>query len=84
MAFDGNAVSIVTGGRNVLATNVISDLEVEEELKNQICLKLKLAKVKYVLVEGAYDNFPCAGMTNPQIQANGVVTLFEYTPPALG
>ena len=87
MGTDGNAISIVTGAKNMLLVNALADLGMSAEIKKQVCGHLALAGVKLVLIEGIYndhENYPCAGMTNPQIQANGVVTLFEYTPPALG
>ena len=87
MGTDGNAIAVVTGAKNVLLVNVLADLGMSAEIKKQVCGHLAVAGVNLVLVEGTYknhENYPCIGMTNPEIQANGLVTLFEYTPPALG
>ena len=87
MGTDGNAIAVVTGAKNVLLVNVLADFGLGAEIKKEVCGHLAVAGVNLVLVEGTYKNYedyPCIGMTNPEIQANGLVTLFEYTPPALG
>ena len=87
MGTDGNAIAVVTGAKNVLLVNVLADFGLGAEIEKEVCGHLAVAGVNLVLVEGTYknhENYPCIGMTNPEIQANGLVTLFEYTPPALG
>ena len=82
MGTDGNAIALVTGAKNVLLVNVLADLGMSAEIKKQVCGHLALAGVKLVLIEGIYndhENYPCDGMTNPKIQSEGSVTLFEYS-----
>lgn len=85
MSSEGNAISIVTGGENILAVNALADLAISAEINRLICVKLSLSGVNHVLTEGKYEqNFPCDGMTNPKILANGSVTLLDYKSPSQG
>lgn len=87
MGSDGNAISIVTGAKNILVVNAMADFAMSTQIKKEICTKLALSGVRHVLVEWRFENnedYPCIGMTNPRIQTNGVITLFEYTPHVLG
>jgi hypothetical protein len=84
MGTDGNAIAMLTGVQNVLAVNDLRDLIMGNEIRKEVCNKLKQSRVKLVLVEGLYDNvkdYPCTGMTNPRVQIEGNVTLFKYLVP---
>jgi len=81
MGTDGNAIAMLTGVQNVLAVNDLKDLIMGDEIRKEVCNKLKQSRVKLVLVEGLYDNgkeYPCMGMTNPEAQIEGNITLFKY------
>ena len=81
MGDNGNAISIVTGAKNVSTVNALIDMTISSEIKDQVCRKLEMSRVKLVLVEGVFDSseeYPCIGMANPKIQTGGTVTLFEY------
>lgn len=87
MGSNGNAISIVTGAKNILAVNAIADFAMSANLKEVICDHLATSGVNFILVEGSFTSskdYPCIGMTNPSNQTNGAVTLFEYTPPKPG
>ena len=81
MAFDGNAISIVTGAKNLLAITSLGDLKISDQIQELVCERLETSEISLVLVEGAYDisdKFPCFGMKNPKIQPDKGSTLFEF------
>ena len=83
MAFDGNAISIVTGAKNLLAVNSLTDLIISDGVKKLGCKRLEISEIDLVLVEGSYDrydNYPCSGMKDPKIQLGGESTLFRFKP----
>ena len=83
MAFDGNAISIVTGAKNLLAVNSLADLTISDRARNFGCKKLEISEIDLVLVEGAYDKddkYPCSGLKDPKIQLGGESTLFRFKP----
>ena len=85
MAFDGNAISIVTGAKNLLAVNSLADLTISDRARNFGCKKLEISEIDLVLVEGAYDKgdkYPCSGLKDPKIQLGGESTLFSFKPNA--
>jgi hypothetical protein len=88
MGSNGNAISIVTGAKNILIVNaVLADSEMSAGFNEEICNDIATSGVNFILVEGSYrsdEDYPCIGMTNPSSQANGAVTLFEYAPPKPG
>lgn len=82
MTSNGNAISIVTGGVNVLMSNDLVDLSISETIRQETCQRLKLSGVKFVLVEGIFEageNYPCIGMSRPQLVGNGLQTIFNYS-----
>jgi hypothetical protein len=87
MGSNGNAISVVTGAKNILVVNALADYAISEVINEEICNDIATSGVNFILVEGSYksdEDYPCIGMTNPSKQANGAVTLFEYAPPKPG
>ena len=83
MTDDGNAISIITGAKNLLATNTLADFEVSDLIRTEACKKLKSVPINLVLVVGVYEvgnRYPCPGMKDPRIQSDYGVTLFRFEP----
>ena len=84
MGSNGNAISVVTGSKNILVVNTLADYAMSAVIKDEICKNIEKSGVGFILIEGDFrksGDYLCIGMTNPSIQANGEVTLFEYAPP---
>lgn len=82
MDFDGNALTIALGAKNVLAVNSLGDLSISSDIKEAVCSKLELSDVNYVLLNSIEFNnseIPCPGMSNPQIQPEEGIILFDYS-----
>ena len=83
MGSNGNAISVVTGAKNILVVNALADYAMSDVIKEEICKNLEKAGVDFILIEGNFrksGDYPCIGMTNPSNQVNDTVTLFEYAP----
>jgi hypothetical protein len=83
MAFDGNAISIITGAKNLLVVNSLADFEISDLIRNEACKKLQNDEIRLVLVEGSYEvgnRYPCPGMSDPIVQSDNGGTLFRFEP----
>ena len=84
MAFDGNAVELVTDARNLLSTPNFQILGLSERIRSLGCARLLESKVQIVFIEGNYANgseAPCPGLTNPKLLSDGAVTVFDLSKP---
>ena len=84
MAFDGNAVKIVTGAKNLLTAPNFQILGLSERMLSLGCARVLESKVEIVFIEGSYANeseAPCPGLTNPKLLSDGAVTVFDLIKP---
>ena len=84
MAFDGNAVELVTGVKNFLSTPSFQYLGLSERIRSVGCARLLESKVEIVFIEGSYANeseAPCPGLKNPKLLSDGTVTVFDLIKP---
>ena len=84
MAFDGNAVELVTGAKNLLTAPNFQTLGLSERIQSRGCARLLEFNVEIVFVEGSYadeSKAPCPGLTNPKLLSDGAVTVFDLSKP---
>ena len=84
MAFDGNAVELVTGAKNLLTAPNFQILGLSERIQSRGCARLLEFNVEIIFVEGDYANeskAPCPGLTNPKLLSEGAVTVFDLSKP---
>jgi len=87
MDFDGNALAIVMGAKNVLVVNSLGDLNINPDLRRAACAKLELSGVEFILLNSAElggSEIPCPGMINPQVQPEEGIVLFDYSTTVNG
>ena len=84
MAWDGNAVELVTGVQNLLLTPNFEILGLSERMRSRVCSALLDSAIEIVFVEGDFKQNkvpPCPGLINPILSQSGQVTRFDVVKP---
>jgi len=80
MANNGNAISLVTGAKNLLATNSLADLQISAKVRLEVCERLDRLKVKTILIENTNtvsQKPPCPRMVKIYSPNNSQFTIFK-------